>query len=155
MRLLVGIADRGGPELLAELDRLLPLAGREVVLVHVIDNGARGDMHLARGRLVQRPMPLHRLQSIGEAERQAAEVTLQEAAAAATARGARAETVVAEGEPGRVISELAARRGCRLVAVSAREDRRAERPGPRSVGHTARFVTDHSPCPVLLLRGVR
>jgi hypothetical protein len=24
--------------------------------------------------------------------------------------------------------------------------------GPRSLGHTARFVVDHSPCPVLLLR---
>ncbi len=25
--------------------------------------------------------------------------------------------------------------------------------GPKSVGHVARFVLDHAPCPVLLIRG--
>jgi nucleotide-binding universal stress UspA family protein len=153
MRLLAGIAASGGLEPLGELDHLLSLRDQELVLVHVIDNSARGEMDLARGRLLPRPLPPHRLREIGQAERQAADATLREAAAAASALGARPETVVAEGEPGRVISELAARRGCELVAVTAREDRGVERPGPRSLGHTARFVTDHSPCPVLLVRG--
>jgi nucleotide-binding universal stress UspA family protein len=153
MRILVGVAERGAPELLAELDRLVPLRGSELFLVHVIDNGARGEMDLARGRLLQRPMPQHRLRAIGEVERRVAELALEEAATAATWLGARPDIVTAEGEPGRVISGLAGERDCDLVAVGARADRREEEPGPHSVGHTARFVLDHSPRPVLLLRG--
>lgn len=152
MRVLVGVAERGAPQLLAELDAVLPLGQQELVLVHVIDNGARGEVELARGRLLPRPLPPHRLRSIGEAERAAAEAALEEAMASARARGAEARTVAAEGEPGRVLSRLAEELACDLVAVAARIDRREER-GPHSVGHTARFVVDHSPRPVLLLRG--
>ncbi|MDQ6920094.1 MAG: universal stress protein [Candidatus Dormibacteraeota bacterium] len=153
MRILVAVAERGTPELLAGLDRLVPLRGSELLLVHVIDNGARGEMELARGRLLPRPIPKHRLRAIGEAERRAAELALDEAATAAESLGAMPETLAAAGEPGRVVSRLAGERSCDLVAVSARVDRQHERPGPHSVGHTARFVVDHSPRPVLLLRG--
>ena len=153
MRILIGVAERGAPELLAELDRLVPLSGSELVLVHVIDNGARGEMDLARGRLLPRPMPKHRLRAIGDAERRAAEVALEEVATVAKSLGALPEALSAEGEPGRVVSRLAEERSCDLVAVAARVDRDHERPGPHSVGHSARFVLDHSPRPVLLLRG--
>ncbi len=153
MRILVGVAELGAPELLAELDRLVPFLDNELVLVHVIDSGARGEMDLARGRLLPRPIPQHRLRTIDEAERRAAELALAEAAMAAKSFGAKPETLAAEGEPGRVVSRLAGERNCDLVAVSARVERQHERPGPHSVGHTARFVVDHSPRPVLLLRG--
>jgi nucleotide-binding universal stress UspA family protein len=153
VRVLVGVAEHGAPGLLAEIDRLIPLDGQELLLVHVIDNGMRGEIDLARGRLLHRPMPHHRLRAIGEAERRAAEAALREAAEVAARFGATAETVAAEGEPGRVVAGIAAQRGCQLVAVASRVDRRDERPGPHSVGHTARFVLDHAPCPVLLLRG--
>jgi nucleotide-binding universal stress UspA family protein len=153
MRILIGVAERGAPELLAELDRLVPLRGTELVLVHVIDNGARGEMDLARGGLLSRPMPRHRLRSIGEVERRVAELALDEAATVAKSFGARPEALSAEGEPGRVVSRLAEEHSSDLVAVAARVDRHRERPGPHSVGHTARFVLDHSPRPVLLLRG--
>jgi nucleotide-binding universal stress UspA family protein len=152
MRILVGVAERGGPELLGELDRLLSLRGSELVLAHVIDTGARGEVKLARGHLLPRPLPPHRLRAIGEAERQAADATLKEAAEAARALGAGAETVAAEGEPGRVVARMAEERACALVVVGARVNRRDEPPGPHSVGHTARFVLDHSPRPVLLMR---
>jgi nucleotide-binding universal stress UspA family protein len=153
MRILVGVAERGAPELLADLHRVVPLRGAELLLAHVIDNGARGEIDLARGRLLPRPLPHHRLRSIGEAERRAAMSALEEAAAAAVALGAATETIVGEGEPGRLLSRLAGERDCHLVAVASRADRRDERPGPHSVGHTARFVLDHSPRPVLLVRG--
>jgi nucleotide-binding universal stress UspA family protein len=152
MRILVGVAERGASELLAELDRLVPLRGSELFLVHVIDNGARGEMDLTRGRLLPRPIPKHRLRAIGEVERRVAELALDEAATATRSLGAMPETLTAEGEPGRVLSRLAGERSCDLVAVSARVDRQHERPGPHSVGHTARFILDHSPRPVLLLR---
>ena len=153
MKILVGVAERGGPGLLAELDGLIQARGNQLLLAHVIDNGARGEIDLHRGRLVRRPLPQHRLRLIGEAERQAAVAALEEAAAAAEALGASTETVAAEGEPGRVLSRLAEETNCQLVAVASRVDRRDEPPGPHSVGHTARFVLDHSPRPVLLLRG--
>lgn len=154
MRILLGVAERGAPELLAELDGILPVRGVELVLAHVIDTGARGELERQRGRLhPPRPLPPHRQRVIGEAERQAAVAALQEADQAARALGAVAETVTVEGEPGRVLAGLAESRSCELVVVGARVDRRDERPGPHSVGHTARFVLDHSPRPVLLLRG--
>ncbi len=151
MRVLVGIDLRGGTELLQRLNRLVPLQGGELVLAHVIDNGARGEMDLARARLVHRPIPRHHLRQVDEAEREAAREALEEAARVAQRLGAAAETVVAEGEPGRVLAILAARRACQLAVVAARSGGEGE-VGPHSIGHTARFLLDHSPCPVLLLR---
>ncbi|MDQ6920880.1 MAG: universal stress protein [Candidatus Dormibacteraeota bacterium] len=153
MKVMVGVARRGAPELLADLNRILPLRSMELLLVHVIDNGARGEIDLSRRRLLPRTMPRHRLHAIQDAERQAAKAALDEAAAAAEALGALGETLTADGEPGPVMSLLAQERGCDLVALRVREDPRTERAGPHSLGHTARFVSDHSPCPVLLVRG--
>ena len=124
-----------------------------LVLAHVIDTGARGEIERARGHPLPRPVPPHRLRAIGEAERHAAEAALKEAAETARALGACAETVPAEGEPGRIVARMAGERACALVVVGVRVNRRDEPPGPHSVGHTARFVLGHSPCPILLMRG--
>jgi nucleotide-binding universal stress UspA family protein len=153
MKVLVGIDRRGGPILLNALNHLLPLAGQEVVLAHVIDNGMRGELQLTRGRLLPRHLPPHHLRAITEAEREAAEAALNEASRAAEMLRAIPYPVLAEGEPGRVLSRLVAEEGCHLAVVAARSGKRPEPPGPRSVGHTARFVLDHCPRPVLLLRG--
>ncbi|MDQ6772609.1 MAG: universal stress protein [Candidatus Dormibacteraeota bacterium] len=152
---LVGVAERGAPELLAELARLGVLRQGEVILAHIVDTGARGEVDLPRGRLVHRPLPPHRARVMGAAERHAAAAALAEATAAAKALGAVvASTQLADGEPGRALSALAVEHGCSLVAVASRmEGWHGERPGPHSVGRTARFVVDHSPCPVLLVRG--
>ncbi|MBO0683681.1 MAG: universal stress protein [Candidatus Dormibacteraeota bacterium] len=153
MRILVGVAERGAPELLAELDRIRPLPEDEVWLAHVIDNGMRGEVELRRGHLMPRPLPPHRLRAIGVAEREAARAATEEAAAVAATLAASVQVSIEEGEPGRVLSRLAEVHGCDLVAVAARVDRTDPLAGPHSVGHTARFVLDHSPRPVLLLRG--
>ena len=150
----MGVAERGAPELLVQLDRLLSLRANDLVLVHVVDDGARGEIDLARGRLLPRPIPPYRLRAIGTAEHEAAEATLNEAAEDARTLGADVETVAAEGEPGRVLVRLADERSCTLVVVGASVNRR-QQPGRHSVGHTSRFVLDHSPCPVLLIRGHR
>jgi nucleotide-binding universal stress UspA family protein len=44
---------------------------------------------------------------------------------------------------------------CQLIAIQASQGTQG-RPhiGPESVGHIARFVLDHAPCDVLLLRQV-
>jgi nucleotide-binding universal stress UspA family protein len=56
------------------------------------------------------------------------------------------------GAPERLICDRADSLEVHLVVLF---DHRHGRPGgcsPRSVGHTARFVLDHAPCPVLVLR---
>lgn len=152
MRLLVAIAEVGSGELLLAVDRLLPLRGREVMLVHVIDTGARDEPDLARGYLPSPPQ--YRQRVIGEVEKRAARQVLEESRAVAVRLGATVAVGVGEGDPGRVLCALAAQHRCELVAVasSVRGGRSVERLGQRSVGRTARFVLDNSPCPVLLVR---
>ncbi len=130
----------------------LRLAGRTLLLAHVIDNGARGELALIRGRFLGRPLPDHRLHAIGAAERDAATLILGEAATVAARMGAVWETWLGEGEPGRELVRLAAGGDCELMVIGARPPEAALRPGPHSLGSTARFVVDHSPVPVLLLR---
>ncbi len=149
---LVAVSEVGaGPELEAALASVR-LAGRTLLLAHVIDNGARGDMELIRGRFLGRPLPGHRLRDIGAAERDAATSILAEAATVAERLGAGCETWLGEGEPGRELVRLAAGGGCELIVIGARPPEPELRPGPHSLGSTARFVVDHSPVPVLLLR---
>jgi hypothetical protein len=65
--------------------------------------------------------------------------------AAARRLGAPAGRVVRTGRIEREVLDAAA--GCDLLALS----RASLHPGPRSIGHAARFVVDHAPCRVLLV----
>ena len=63
------------------------------------------------------------------------------------------ETMEREGHPEREIVNVAAEWRADLVIVCSRAAYRTiDEIGPKSVGHVARFVVDHAPCPVLLLR---
>lgn len=102
--------------------------------------------------------PLHRQhQRRGEldaAEDEAATQTLKEAAAEAGRLGCAAAERLERGRPEQVIVSIAGELTARLVVLHARKSPHAyPRVGPPSVGHTARFVVDHSPTNVLLLRG--
>ena len=79
---------------------------------------------------------------------------LAEAEAAARSLAAAVETAQVSGEPGPAVCELARSAGVDLIAIRA-GGRDQPRVGPKSLGPTARFVSDHSPCHVLLLRGGR
>jgi nucleotide-binding universal stress UspA family protein len=85
---------------------------------------------------------------LAQAERDAAVAILQEAASGAPGSQTRLE----EGEPGRVLCRVAAEEGATLLVVGARNGPGPDAAEPHSVGHTARFVLDHAPCPVLLVR---
>ncbi|MBV8099353.1 MAG: universal stress protein [Verrucomicrobia bacterium] len=64
-----------------------------------------------------------------------------------------AETLRREGRPEREIVNAAADWEADLIIICPRaEYRDKHKIGPRSVGHVARFVLDHAPCPVLLVR---
>ena len=125
--------------------------------VHVID--ARGHLDLGalrRGLVGAGPLPPHLAADIEAAGHEHARVVLDAARAAFADLGlsgdADATSLVRLGEPGREICAAAAAWRADLLVLRASRRERPE-PGPKSVGHTARFVVDHAPCPVLLLRG--
>jgi len=60
--------------------------------------------------------------------------------------------LVAQGRPEHEIIVACQRLNADAVILCARPRTGPTEPGPRSVGHVARFVLDHSPVPVLLIR---
>lgn len=128
-----------------------------MTLLHVEESGPRElagpDPALRRG-----PWPLPRRDAI---ERRIAEADDEAAAAllalwrdrfASAMPGASLELLVARGRPEQEIVAAAARLNVDAVILCARPRTGPTEPGPRSVGHVARFVLDHSPVPVLLVR---
>jgi nucleotide-binding universal stress UspA family protein len=135
-----------------------------VGMLHVTDTRPREDMDLLRERSWRHPLHPHhapapppehlprpspREEEIYEAEKASAEEILKES------RGyfAGAATMGREGRSELEIVNLAAEWRAGLVIVCSRDAYRSrDKIGPKSVGHVARFVVDHAPCPVLLLR---
>jgi len=88
------------------------------------------------------------------AEQAAGRAALEEAQNAAKTAGFQSESSrIAHGKPEQVIVEIAGEQNVDLSVIRAREGSEGHpHIGPASVGHTARFVLDHAPCDVLLLR---
>ncbi|HLX57112.1 MAG TPA: universal stress protein [Ktedonobacteraceae bacterium] len=122
-------------------------------LVYVIDVGPRGEIERTRERFMRRPSgPLSpRHSQMQQAEQASAHDILNE--------GLRyfpgAETLQREGRPEREIVNCAAEWNADVILILPRAEY-GDKPaiGPKSVGHVARFVLDHAPCPVLLARPV-
>jgi nucleotide-binding universal stress UspA family protein len=128
-------------------------------LLHVMDTGPRKTMQeylFGPGQLHRTPPP-ERIKSLDAAEQAAAEAAVEEARQAAEQAGFRVQTdiqtEIEPGKPEQIIVRAAHLWGCQLIVIRASEGSEG-RPkiGPQSVGHTARFVLDHAPCDVLLLR---
>lgn len=145
---VVGVGEGNPGHALGGLREALGELPRPLLLCHVIDNGARGELGLAHGFGPHRRHPGHRARAVAQAERDAAAGVLSDAARAAPG----SETRVEEGEPGRLLCRVAASLGARLIVVGARNGPGPDSPEPHLIGHTARFVLDHAPCPVLLVR---
>jgi nucleotide-binding universal stress UspA family protein len=155
MRILVGIDSRQAAPLLSAVDTLVGLRGQEVVLVYVHDTGVRGELEFMRERMLRRGPSAPRMAHIGEAEEAGARAILSAAEGVARQFEAQITAIVESGEPGRVLVFFAGDQKADLLVVGARSGDISVPAGPRSLGHTARFVVDHSPCPVLLLRAAR
>ncbi|HLI27946.1 MAG TPA: universal stress protein [Chloroflexota bacterium] len=155
MRVLVAIGPSGDCAWLARLASLLPAATTEVCLAHVVDLEARRDWERARQRFIGRPpLPPHRRDEVEAVERErgravlaAAEAALRRAGCSATTR----QELLTE-RPERALVALATHWPAELLALRARDAPGHPPTGPGSVGHVARFVLDHAPCPVLLVR---
>jgi len=130
------------------------LDGEEVTLLHVIDGAERAKLEdSVKPGIVRAP-----LTNIGEKldadERRMLRETFDEASSILRERHAgELKLNVGAGRPERVIVSYLAETKAGLCVLSRRPVWTQNREsGPHSVGHVARFVVDHAPCPVLLLR---
>lgn len=155
MRIVCSIGLRAGAEMVQQVLAITASARHELVLIHVIDTGPRHDLAQLSGplRFGPRASDTRHGQAIAAAEEAAARVSLDEAAGAARALGVEAATRLERGRPEQVLLAVAREVQAALVVVRA-NDHAEGRPfvGPASMGHVARFVLDHAPCDVLLLR---
>jgi len=155
MHVLCALGARDSAALVARALAYLPHEGLELLLLFVIDEGPRHGLERLRGPLHGGPrLGPERRSQMDEAEARSGEIVLAEARAATErAAGIAVTTAIARGAPERVIVERAQARRTDLVVIGAREGLRAQLlPGPHALGHVARFVIDHAPCDVLLMR---
>ncbi len=154
MRVLCAIDQRGGPELIRRVAEVVGTENLELVLIHVIDTGPRQELGHLQGPVRRGPLGgPGRERALSMAEEAGGQATLDEALTAAQQIGAQAATRLERGKPEQVIVQVAAETGVGLIAIRASEGSAGHpRLGPASVGHIVRFVLDHAPCDVLLLR---
>lgn len=126
------------------VDAARELAARTVVLLHVIDPASVEAVTGAQAGLLGRAVPSTAATTI-EDVLVAAEVSLFDAAAARLGRPA--ERI---SRRGRIEREVVTACADADLLVLARDGDHT-RLGPRSLGHTTRFVLDHAPCRVLLV----
>lgn len=122
-------------------------------LLFVTDSEPRREIERTRERFLRRASgPLApRERQMQQAEQAVARDILNEALKLFPG----AETIERVGRPEREIVNCAAAWQADVILILPRANY-GERPaiGPKSVGHVARFVLDHAPCPVFLARPV-
>lgn len=129
---------------------MLNPASLTIGLLYVIDSGPQEELERHRERFMRPPHPPRpRRNQMRQAEIASAEDILDE--------GVRylpgAERLQRQGRPEREIVQCAVDWQADLIVICPRSPLITEPAiGPRSVGHVARFVLDHAPCPVLLVR---
>ncbi len=124
-------------------------------LLYVIDTRPVEELGYHRMALFRGRLAPERLAEITGVEDQTAQEVIAEARADLLARrpGVEVQTQLARGRPEHEIIRVAGEIASDLIVAGARF-KGGSRPavGPPSVGHVARFVLDHAPCDVLLLR---
>ncbi len=159
VRVVIAVAGSEAPTWCERLVRLLPAGGAgalELVLLHVIDQGPRALLeggpprHRAPWPVPARPHE-ERL-AVADEEGAAALLALWRERCARAFPAASVASTLRRGRPEREIVEAARELAPDLVVVMASTRPGPPPPGPRSVGHVARYVLDHAPVPVLLVR---
>jgi nucleotide-binding universal stress UspA family protein len=119
-------------------------------LLYVIDTGPQKDLEHTRERFLRfSGSPRARQLEMREAEKSSAKDIMKEGLASYPA----GKALERNGRPEREIVGVANEWQADLVVICPRTNY-SEKPstGPKSVGHVARFVLDHAPCAVLLVR---
>ncbi len=150
MRVLCCLDGSNIEQLSKAVSSMLRADALTIGLIHVIDSEPHGELERQRERFLSHPpLPPHRRDQIRQAETETAQEILQEG----SRHFPNAELLRREGRPEREIVQSAAEWGADLIVICSRSPRGGGPTiGPKSVGHVARFVLDHAPCPVLLVR---
>ena len=157
MRVLCFLGIRDAWAMVEQALRQLNPANLELLLVYVVDEEQREGLLGQLGGLGRRPkLPERHVAAMAEAEDQAGATAMRRAAEAALAGGVdprRIERRLVRGHPGEVIVALAEQAQCGLIVLRATDEVKVRVPrGPASIGHAARFIIDHAPCDVLVIR---
>lgn len=150
MRILCCLDGTNTEQIRQAVSSFVTATDRTIGLLYVIDTGPHGEMERHRERFLRPPglPPMRR-----EQMRQAEEVSAQDILAEGERAFPGAERIQRIGRPEREIVNIAAEWNAELILICPRTHY-GDKPtiGPKSVGHAARFVLDHAPCPVLLVR---
>ena len=152
MRVLCCLDGQNIEQISGAVSSFLSMKDLTLGLLYVVDSGPQADMERQRGRLFRsHELARPRREQMRQAEQEAAQTVLEEGERYLNG----AEALLREGRPEREIVNCAAAWRADLIVICPRspQDRNLEL-GPKSVGHVARFVLDHAPCPVLLLRSL-
>lgn len=150
MKLIAACDGRDLHAFLSALARTVPLQQAEVIVAHVVDSSFEESRQQIAGHrwIGRRPGPQEQAR-VQEAAMASARAILDEALAECRDWPATSVRPVAlHGNPERELVSLALAENADLVAVG--QNRREL--GPHAIGRCARFVIDHAPCPVLLVR---
>ena len=150
MRVLCCLDGTNSAQINTAVSQMLRADSLTLGLLYVIDIGPHGEMERQRERFLRRPeLPPARREQMRRAEEASAQDILQEGKRYLSG----AELLQRQGRPEHEIVQCAATWAADLVVICPRSPRNAgPQLGPKSVGHVARFVLDHAPCPVLLVR---
>jgi nucleotide-binding universal stress UspA family protein len=158
-RFLVAVAGAEDPALVAVVAAVLGPGGAtlDLRLLHVVDSGPRTLLPIGQGlRRGSWPKPpeVATHQRVADAEDEGASALLNawQDRLAAGLPGATITKEVRRGQPEHEIIAAATAFGADAVVLGARPRTGPTEAGSRSVGHVARFVLDHAPVPVLLVR---
>lgn len=150
MKLIVACDGQDTEPFLAALAGLVQLKDAEVYFVHIVDDASeqRWEQATEHHWLRRRPGPRER-SSFEEPAAQSSLQILQEAMTlSAEWPVATRQTRELHGKPERMLVRLCLELDADLIALA---QHRIE-VGPHALGRCARFVTDHAPCPVLIVR---
>ncbi len=150
MRVLCCLDGTNGERVSRAVSALLGLEERTIAVLYVTDTGPREEMERHRERHLRPPHPpLPRREQMRRAEGMAAQEILEEGSRSLGG----AEMLQRTGRPEQEIVQAALEWRADVVVICSRtETEGVPHLGPKSVGHVARFVLDHAPCPVLLVR---
>jgi nucleotide-binding universal stress UspA family protein len=153
VNVLIAVKGNERQSFFARLLALGPLnEADEVMLAHVVDTEPRSGVEAGRDRfMVRRTLGPARSGQIESVEEEHARSVLNTALQILVAGGIAPERIqqyVLRGKPNEALRRLAEDRSCDLIVVGGRPGK----PGPHSLGKTARFLVDHAPAAALLVR---
>lgn len=164
MRVLCCLDGTNTERLAQQVFALLNVKDLRLVLLYVIDVGPGHEMERIRQRYMgmgQRGADLLAQTTQAEQEQGEEIVTMAQSTFRTHWPGGapsaeQIENVLLRGKPEQEIVRLGASMSIDLIVLCNRRvlgpHEPPHPPGPKSIGHTARFIIDHAPCPVLLLR---